>query len=94
MRPIAYPVEVFYWNLHDEQGNTRVEIRDVNKNTIFMISIKGHEYYEQKRLTDEIAPLVARLMNDDVIDKGIKEVEVRPLGPVKRGRGRPKKVLA
>lgn len=63
MKAIQYPVESFFWNLHDELGNSKVEIRDAVRNTVFFMSIKGHEYYEEKHLLEELAPLVVNLMN-------------------------------
>jgi len=63
MKPIKFPVEHFFWNLKDGMGNSRIEIRDANKNRVFYMSIEGHEYYEEKRLMNELAPLIVNLMN-------------------------------
>ena len=83
MKEIKYPVEMFFWNLHDSQGNTTVEIRDADKNFIINLSIKGHDYYEEKRLINEIVPMIVGLINEDAL----KPVEVSPDTVISNGNG-------
>ena len=63
MNPIQYPLESFYWAQHDEQGNVIREIRDAARNTIFFMRIKGRDFQEAQRFTEELVPLVVRLLN-------------------------------
>lgn len=58
------PIESFIWSPQDELGNTRVEIRDGKKKFLFYMSIKGHEYHTANWLIKEMAPLVAKMMNE------------------------------
>ena len=67
MREIKYPLELFFWNVHDGQGNVEIQVRDANRSTVFYMRIQGREYHEAKRFTEEIAPLVVRLLNKNAI---------------------------
>ena len=63
MYPIKYPVEGFFWRLHDGRGNAEIEIRDADRRTIFFMRIKGRAVDESTRLKDELVPLVVKLLN-------------------------------
>ena len=67
MKEIEYPLELFHWNLHDNEGNVKLEVRDVKRKTIFFIGLRGHEYNETKWFIEEMAPLVVKLLNDHAV---------------------------
>lgn len=75
MKDIQYPLELFFWNLHDEQGNVRLEVRDANRVTVFFISIKGRDFQESERLQKYLGPRIVELMNENaVVSRPVREV--------------------
>ena|SRR3990167_2876298 len=65
MKDIKYPIESFFWHQHDEQGNVIREIRDADRNTVFFMRIKGRDSQEAARFTENIVPLVIKLLNEN-----------------------------
>ena len=63
MKQLKPPFEMFYWNLHDENGNVKIEIRDSQRKTAFFMSIKGREFFESEWMIKEMCPLVVKLLN-------------------------------
>ena len=56
------PVEMFVWGTQ-EDGNPRFTIRDRVKKTLFHIDLESREYWQVKRMREQIIPLIVELIN-------------------------------